>query len=123
MNYRAVPIVNITGGLVMDSRDHDSRDHGSGRPHDAADSRNGRDTSAAAAGPPSDSGSDRACVADAIALLSADHRAVVLRSYYQRATTAQVAADLRIPEDTVKSRLHFALWQLRQSLQAMGLAR
>jgi RNA polymerase sigma-70 factor, ECF subfamily len=65
---------------------------------------------------------NRALVSDAMAQLSAEHRAVVARSYYQGWTTAQVAADLGIAEGTVKSRLHYALRALRQALLEMGVA-
>jgi RNA polymerase sigma-70 factor (ECF subfamily) len=81
-------------------------------------------------GPPEPAGPDeqggalnRALIGDAMAQLSAEHRAVVGRSYYQGWTTAQIAADLGIAEGTVKSRLHYALRGLRQSLLEMGVAR
>jgi RNA polymerase sigma-70 factor, ECF subfamily len=64
---------------------------------------------------------DRALVADAMAQLSAEHRAVVRRSYYYGWTTSQIADDLGIAEGTVKSRLHYALRALRQALQKMGV--
>ncbi|MEZ0363284.1 sigma-70 family RNA polymerase sigma factor [Mycobacterium sp. pUA109] len=64
---------------------------------------------------------DRMLVSDALAQLSAEHRAVVRRSYYQGWSTAQIAADLGIAEGTVKSRLHYALRALRQTLQEMGV--
>ena len=66
---------------------------------------------------------DRLLVADAIAQLSAEHRAVIRRSYYQGWTMAQIAADLDIAEGTVKSRLHYAVRALRLTLQEMGVAR
>ena len=81
-------------------------------------------------GPPESAGPDeqggalnRALIGDAMAQLSAEHRAVVGRSYYQGWTTAQIAADLGIAEGTVKSRLHYALRGLRQALLEMGVAR
>ena len=64
---------------------------------------------------------NRALIGDAMAQLSAEHRAVVGRSYYQGWTTAQIAADLGIAEGTVKSRLHYALRGLRQALVEMGV--
>jgi RNA polymerase sigma-70 factor, ECF subfamily len=66
---------------------------------------------------------DRTLVADAMAQLSAEHRAVVRRAYYYGWTTAQIGADLGIAEGTVKSRLHYALRTLRQTLQEMGVPR
>ncbi|MDI3314666.1 MAG: sigma-70 family RNA polymerase sigma factor [Mycobacterium sp.] len=70
-----------------------------------------------------DAALDRLLIADAMAQLSAEHRAVIDRSYYRGWTTAQVAADLQIPEGTVKSRLHYALRALRLTLQEMGVTR
>jgi RNA polymerase sigma-70 factor (ECF subfamily) len=64
---------------------------------------------------------NRALVGDAMAQLSAEHRAVVGLSYYRGWTTAQIAADLGIAEGAVKSRLHYALRSLRQALVEMGV--
>jgi RNA polymerase sigma-70 factor, ECF subfamily len=79
-------------------------------------------------GPPEPAGPDqlggalnRALIGDAMAQLSAEHRAVVGRSYYLGWTTAQIAADLGIAEGTVRSRLHYALRALRQALMEMGV--
>jgi RNA polymerase sigma-70 factor (ECF subfamily) len=79
-------------------------------------------------GPPESAGPDemggalnRALISDAMAQLSAEHRAVVGRSYYHGWSTAQIAADLGIAEGTVKSRLHYALRSLRQALMEMGV--
>ncbi|MGH2929932.1 MAG: sigma-70 family RNA polymerase sigma factor [Solirubrobacteraceae bacterium] len=66
---------------------------------------------------------DRMLIADALAQLSPEHRAVVCRSYYRGWTTAQIAADLDIAEGTVKSRLHYAMRGLRLTLQEMGVTR
>jgi RNA polymerase sigma-70 factor (ECF subfamily) len=66
---------------------------------------------------------DRLLIADALARLSAPHRAVIGRSFYLTWTTAQIAQDLHIPEGTVKSRLHSAVRALRLSLQEMGVTR
>jgi len=41
---------------------------------------------------------DRLLIADALAQLSAAHRAVIRRSFYLGWTTVQIAQDLRIPE-------------------------
>ena len=56
-------------------------------------------------------------VRHALAQLSAEHRAVVWRSYYLGWTLARIAEDLEIAEGTVKSRLHYALRALRRTLQ------
>ena len=58
-----------------------------------------------------------------MAQLSADHRAVIRRSYYLGWSTAQIAADLDIAEGTVKSRLHYAIRALRLTMQEMGVTR
>ena len=70
-----------------------------------------------------DSALDRMLIADAMAQMSVDHRAVVERSYYRGWSTAQIAADLDIAEGTVKSRLHYAVRALRLTLQEMGVTR
>jgi RNA polymerase sigma-70 factor (ECF subfamily) len=64
---------------------------------------------------------DRTLVAGAFARLSAEHRAVVRRAFYYGWSTAQISADLRIADGTVKSRLHYALRTLRRTLQEMGV--
>ena len=64
---------------------------------------------------------DPTLVADAFARLSAEHRAVVRRACYYGWSTAQISADLRIDEGTVKSRLHYALRTLRRTLQELGV--
>jgi RNA polymerase sigma-70 factor (ECF subfamily) len=66
---------------------------------------------------------DRLLIGDAVAQLSADHRAVIRRSYYLGWTTAQIAEDLQIAEGTVKSRLHYAVRALKLALQEMGVTR
>ena len=70
-----------------------------------------------------DSAPDRMLIGDAMAQLSAEHRAVIRRSYYLGWTTAQIAEDLQIAEGTVKSRLHYALRALRHALQEKGVTR
>jgi RNA polymerase sigma-70 factor, ECF subfamily len=70
-----------------------------------------------------DSALDRLLIADAMAQMSPDHRAVIERSYYRGWSTAQIAADLDIAEGTVKSRLHYAVRALRLTLQEMGVTR
>ncbi len=60
-------------------------------------------------------------IADAIASLSSDHRAVVVHAYYRGHSVGHIAAALEIPEGTVKSRLHYALRALRLALQERGV--
>ena len=66
---------------------------------------------------------DRLLIGDAMAELSAEHRAVIRRSYYLGWSTSQIAEDLGIAEGTVKSRLHYAVRALRLTLQEMGVTR
>ncbi|MCV7378864.1 RNA polymerase subunit sigma [Mycobacterium alsense] len=66
---------------------------------------------------------DRLLIAEAMVQLSAEHRAVIERSYYRGWTTAQIAGDLQIAEGTVKSRLHYAVRALRLTLQELGVTR
>jgi RNA polymerase sigma-70 factor (ECF subfamily) len=62
-------------------------------------------------------------IEEALAALSADHRAVVIRAYFGGLTVAEMARELEIPEGTVKSRLHYALRALRLALQEKGVTR
>jgi RNA polymerase sigma-70 factor (ECF subfamily) len=64
---------------------------------------------------------DRSLIGDALARLSPQHRAVIRRSYYLGWTTARIADDLHIADDTVKSRLHHAMRALRLTLQEVGV--
>lgn len=70
-----------------------------------------------------DTALDRILLSTAMSQLSEEHRAVVRRAYYQGWTTGQIAADLQIPEGTVKSRLHYAVRALRLGLEEMGVTR
>jgi len=65
---------------------------------------------------------DRVLLGDALAQLPADDRAVVRSAYYEGRTTAQIAAELRIAEGTVKLRIHRALRALWLELREMGVA-
>ena len=60
-------------------------------------------------------------VADAMESLSAEHRAVVLETYYRGSTVAQASATLGIPAGTVKSRSYYALRALRLALTERGV--
>lgn len=52
-------------------------------------------------------------VRDAIESLSEEHRAVVLMRFFDGKSMQEIAADLECPVGTVKSRLHYALQQIR----------
>jgi len=60
-------------------------------------------------------------VAEALARLSPDHRAVLQECYYRGASVAEASARLGVPEGTVKSRAHYALRALRLALQELGV--
>ena len=62
-------------------------------------------------------------VADALAAVSAEHRAVIVRAYYGGQPVAEIANELDIPVGTVKSRLHYGLLAVRLALQEMGVTR
>lgn len=62
-------------------------------------------------------------VEEALAALTAEHRAVVVRAYYRGLSVAEMAHELDIPPGTVKSRLHYGLRALRLSLQEKGVTR
>jgi RNA polymerase sigma-70 factor, ECF subfamily len=60
-------------------------------------------------------------VAEALAALSVEHRAVVVCAYYRGQSVAETARLLEIPAGTVKSRLHYALRAMRLSLNESGV--
>ena len=60
-------------------------------------------------------------VADALAALSVEHRAVLIEVYYRRASVAEAAATLRVPPGTIKSRTFYALRALRLACQERGI--
>lgn len=60
---------------------------------------------------------------DALTSLSPDHREVVVRAYYGGRSTTELAAELGIPEGTVKSRLHYGLRALRLAFEERGVIR
>lgn len=66
---------------------------------------------------------DRWLIADALRCMSPPHRAVVCAAYYEQLSVAEISRRLRIPEGTVKSRLHYGLRSLRLILQEKGVTR
>jgi RNA polymerase sigma factor (sigma-70 family) len=58
----------------------------------------------------------------ALAQLPAEDRAALRYACYERRTTAQIATDLGISEEAVKSRLHGALRTLWPRLRELGVA-
>ena len=65
---------------------------------------------------------DAELIADALATLSDNHRAVIVLSYYQGLSTKEIADRLDIAEGTVKSRLHYGIAKLRAALNVSGRA-
>ncbi|HSF26167.1 MAG TPA: sigma-70 family RNA polymerase sigma factor [Actinomycetes bacterium] len=61
-------------------------------------------------------------VADALATLTPDHRAVLVETYFRGRSVAETATVLGIPAGTVKSRTYYALRALRLALEERGLA-
>jgi RNA polymerase sigma-70 factor, ECF subfamily len=66
---------------------------------------------------------DRWLIAEALTSLSVEHRSVISAAYYEGRSVADISARLRIPEGTVKSRLHYGLRTLRLALQEKGVTR
>lgn len=60
-------------------------------------------------------------VADALATLSPDHRAVIVETYYRGRSVAEAAAVLGVPAGTVKSRTFYALRALKLALEERGV--
>ena len=54
----------------------------------------------------------------AIDQLSANHRQSFILRYQEERTVAEIAAIIGCPEGTIKSRLHYALQQVSQYLEA-----
>ncbi len=64
---------------------------------------------------------DRIIVTDALDSLSADHRAVIVETYFHGRTVADAAAVLGVPPGTVKSRCYYALRALKLALAERGV--
>jgi RNA polymerase sigma-70 factor (ECF subfamily) len=59
-------------------------------------------------------------VEEAMRRLGDDHRRVLVETYYRGRPYAEVAAELGVPEGTVKSRVYYGLRALRVALEEMG---
>ena len=64
---------------------------------------------------------DRWLIADALATLSPEHRAVLVETYYRGRSVAEASATLGVPAGTVKSRTFYALRALRLALEERGV--
>ena len=59
-------------------------------------------------------------VEEALRRLSPEHRRAIVETYYRQRPSAEVAAELGVPEGTVRSRLYYGLRALRLALEEMG---
>ena len=68
-----------------------------------------------------ETGLDRIVVLDALSALSAEHRDVIMQTYYAGRTVPEAATVLGVPAGTVKSRPFYALKALRLALPERGV--
>ncbi|GAC1326710.1 MAG: sigma-70 family RNA polymerase sigma factor [Mycobacteriales bacterium] len=61
-------------------------------------------------------------VATALGRLTAEHRAVLVETYYEGRSVAEAALRLSIPPGTVKSRTFYALRALKVALEELGMS-
>jgi RNA polymerase sigma-70 factor (ECF subfamily) len=59
-------------------------------------------------------------VEEGLRRIGEDHRRVLVETYYRGRPHAEVAAELGVPEGTVKSRVYYGLRALRNVLEEMG---
>jgi RNA polymerase sigma-70 factor, ECF subfamily len=59
-------------------------------------------------------------VEEALRRISDDHRVAIVETYYKGRPHAEVAAELKIPEGTLRSRIFYGLKALRLALEEMG---
>ncbi|MBB5960436.1 RNA polymerase sigma-70 factor (ECF subfamily) [Saccharothrix tamanrassetensis] len=64
---------------------------------------------------------DRWLVEEALSRLSADHRAALVETYLRGRSYREVAAELGIPQATLRSRVYFGLRALRLAMDEMGV--
>jgi RNA polymerase sigma-70 factor (ECF subfamily) len=64
---------------------------------------------------------DRLLISDAMMALSAEHRTVLLETYYKGRSVAEAADVLGVPPGTVKSRTFYALRALKLALAERGV--
>lgn len=78
------------------------------------------DSPGAAAFDPGMDSAERVAVGQALATLGPDHRIVVILRFVEDLSIGEIAARTGLREGTVKSRLHYALRQLRAAYDAAG---
>ncbi len=59
----------------------------------------------------------RWCIVEALSKLKKDYRVIVVEVYFKSRTSSDLACMLKIPEGTVRSRLHYALQSLKSILE------
>ena len=59
-------------------------------------------------------------IEEAMRRIGAEHRQVLVETYYRGRPYAEVAEELGVPEGTVKSRVYYGLRALRNALEEMG---
>lgn len=69
-----------------------------------------------------DASLDRILIADAMAALSPEHRAVLVETYYYGRSVTDAGRRLGVPAGTVKSRTFYALRALKLALAERGVA-
>jgi RNA polymerase sigma-70 factor, ECF subfamily len=59
-------------------------------------------------------------VEEALRRIGDEHRRILIETYYRGRPYAEVAAELGVPEGTVKSRVYYGLRALRNALEELG---
>ncbi len=59
-------------------------------------------------------------VEEAMRRIGDSHRQVLVETYYRARPYAELAAELGVPEGTIKSRVYYGLRALRIALEEMG---
>ncbi|MEK6277246.1 MAG: sigma-70 family RNA polymerase sigma factor [Actinomycetota bacterium] len=59
-------------------------------------------------------------VEEALRRIGEQHRTVIVETYYRGRPYAELAAELGVPEGTIKSRVYYGLRALRNALEEMG---
>ena len=101
-------------GRILVNACRDRLRKGSHRRHDDL----ARAAGAAAASDPNRQVDDRDALERAFRTLNADQRIAVVLRYYRDLTVEQVARTVGAPVGTVRSRLHYALKELRRALES-----